>query len=497
MLAEEYYRPLLHFTPAFGWLNDPNGLVYKDGEYHLFYQYYPCDSVWGPMHWGHAVSHNLLSWTHLPIALAPDELGMCFSGTAAVDRGDKSGLFGGKDGLLAYYTIAAEKMPEDVDFPQSQGLAYSSDNGRHWTKYRGNPVLPNPGLQDFRDPKVFWHEPTQRWIMVVTLGQQVGIYRSTDAKQWQFSSSFGYEQGAHDERAWECPDLFEIKIDGQSESRWILIVGVQRQAYAGGSGTQYFVGQFDGKHFVNENSPETVLWLDYGRDFYATQTWADIPQADGRRIALSWMSCWPYANHIPTQSWRSTMSMPHELVLKQTADGLRLHHAFIRELQTAYSNSHQFSDRHYMVEATAQSTAETALFEIEWTNALRLKLHMTLAADSTVVLTPLQGVRFELSALNDALKLRCLRQGASGDEAYDQHFPHDYSLALGANRSIDLDLLLDRCSVELLLDHGRYSVTNLAFPEQGPEQTLSLHMTAGSMVANAEWHELHQPAQHD
>ena len=191
MLAEKYYRPLLHFSPAFGWLNDPNGLVYKNGEYHLFYQYYPGDSVWGPMHWGHAVSHDLLNWTHLPIALAPDALGMCFSGTALVDKGDKSGLFGGKDGLLAYYTIAAEKLPDDADFPQSQGMAYSADNGRHWTKYNGNPVIRNPGLQDFRDPKVFWYEPAGHWVMVVTQGQQIGIYRSNDAINWQFSSSFG------------------------------------------------------------------------------------------------------------------------------------------------------------------------------------------------------------------------------------------------------------------------------------------------------------------
>lgn len=480
MLAEKHYRPLFHFAPAFGWLNDPNGLVYKDGEYHLFYQYYPGDSVWGPMHWGHAVSTDLLSWTHLPIALAPDELGMCFSGTAAVDKGDKSGLFGGKDGLLAYYTIAAEKLPEDVDFPQSQGLAYSADNGRHWTKYSGNPVIPNPGLQDFRDPKVFWHEPSQHWIMVVTLGQKVGIYRSVDAKNWQFSSSFGEGHGAHDERAWECPDLFEIKVEGQSESRWILIVGVQREAYIAGSGTQYFVGRFDGEHFSNDNTPETVLWLDYGRDFYATQTWADIPQADGRRLALGWMSCWPYANHLPTQSWRSAMSIPHELTLKPTDDGLRIHHAFIRELKNTLADNHQLYGM--------SCAAPASLFDIEWTEALQIKLAVSLEDNSSLMLSPMQGTQLILTAQNNELVLQCLRQGAYGNEAYDQGFPHDYVIRLGVNRKLTLELLLDRCSVELLVDEGRYSITNLAFPEQGPEHTLRAELTTGAVVADAEWH---------
>lgn len=487
MLAEKYYRPLLHFTPAFGWLNDPNGLVYKDGEYHLFYQYHPCDSVWGPMHWGHAVSTNLLSWTHLPIALAPDALGMCFSGTATVDRADKSGLFHGNDGLLAYYTIAAEKRPDDVDFPQSQGLAYSHDNGRHWHKYTGNPVIANPGLQDFRDPKVFWHAPSQGWIMVVTTGQQVSIYRSTDAKSWQFSSSFGDGHGAHDERAWECPDLFEIKIEGSAESRWILIVGVQREAYAGGSGTQYFVGQFDGERFTNDHSPETVLWLDHGRDYYATQTWADIPQQDGRRIALAWMSCWPYANHTPTQSWRSAMSMPQELTLKLTDEGLRLHHTFIRELDSAHISTVSLAD---------QINAPSALLlQKEWVDAVRLTFDVTLHDGSELSLIPLLGLELTIAANEGQLVLRCQRFGVCGDDAYAQHFPHDYTLALGVNRTISVDLLLDRSSIELLLDHGRYAMTNLVFPEQGPNHQFRAEVLCGvATVKNALWHTLALPS---
>lgn len=484
MLAEKYYRPLLHFSPAFGWLNDPNGLVYKNGEYHLFYQYYPGDSVWGPMHWGHAVSHDLLNWTHLPIALAPDALGMCFSGTALVDKGDKSGLFGGKDGLLAYYTIAAEKLPDDADFPQSQGMAYSADNGRHWTKYNGNPVIRNPGLQDFRDPKVFWYEPAGHWVMVVTQGQQIGIYRSNDAINWQFSSSFGEGQGAHDERAWECPDLFEIKIEGQEESRWILIVGVQRQAYTPGSGTQYFIGQFDGERFLNDNDPATVLWLDHGRDFYATQSWADIPESDGRRLAISWMSCWPYANHLPTQSWRSAMSIPHELTLRLTSDGLRLHHAFVRELSAKYQHSQS--------EEAKTAIAGSELFQCKWQDALRLKLAITLEENSCLQLTPMPGIQLFITTSAGQLDLQCVRHGKSEDETYNQHFPHDYHLSLGSNRRINLDLLLDRSSVELLVDNGRYSVTNLAFPETAPMHICRALVTAGKANADVEWHQFSQ-----
>ena len=470
MLAEKYYRPLVHFTPPFGWLNDPNGLVYKDGEYHLFYQYHPTDSVWGPMHWGHAVSRDLLSWTHLPIALAPVALGVCFSGTAMVDKGDKSGLFDGNDGLLAYYTITAD----NALFNQSQGLAYSSDNGRHWTKYAGNPVIANPGFEDFRDPKVFWHEQTQAWIMLTTVGQQIAIYRSMDAKTWLFSSFFGEEHGAHDERAWECPDLFEISVEGSKQTRWVLIVGVQRGAYSGGSGTQYFVGQFDGEQFTNENTPETVLWLDYGRDFYATQTWSDIPTTDGRRIGISWMSNWLYANQVPTQSWRSAMTIPQELTLKDTPDGFRLCHAFIRELEALCL--HQ--------EAAADKTQATpgAVFSFNWSDAHRLQFSLALKDNSSLVLQPMNELEFTFTVQKGQLTLRCQRHGQIGVAEFDEHFPHDFTVALGANRSLNADLLLDRSSAELLLDGGRYAITNLVFPKEGPVQHSAASLRSGEVI---------------
>lgn len=470
MLAEKYYRPLVHFTPPYGWLNDPNGLVYKDGEYHLCYQYHPHDSVWGPMHWGHAVSRDLLSWTHLPIALAPDTQGVCFSGTALVDKGDKSKLFDGQDGLLAYYTITADNAP----FNQSQGLAYSSDNGRHWTKYAGNPVIANPGFEDFRDPKVFWHEKSKAWIMLATAGQQIVIYRSSDAKNWQFSSFFGEEHGAHDERAWECPDLFEISISGSKETRWVLIIGVQRGAYAGGSGTQYFVGHFDGERFINENTPDTALWLDYGRDFYATQTWSDIPAADGRRIEISWMSNWLYANQVPTQSWRSSMTMPQELTLKATPDGLRLCHAFIRELEGLCQNPVSAADK--------VQTSASQVFDFDWSQAHRLQFSLELKDNSSLVLQPFKELLLTFSVHKGQLTLRCQRYGQIAVTEFDEHFPHDFTVALGNNRSISVDMVLDRSSAELLLDGGRYAITNLVFPKEGPEQKCVASLRSGEAI---------------
>jgi len=489
MLAEKYYRPVIHFAPPFGWLNDPNGLVYKDGEFHLFYQYHPQSSVWGPMHWGHAVSQDLLCWTHQPIALSPDEQGMCFSGTATVDTDDKSGLFNGESGLLAYYTIAAEPPAPGADPSQAQGLAYSSDNGRSWTKYPGNPVLDEPEISDFRDPKVFWYQPGKYWVMVVTLGQKVGIYRSDDAKNWQRMSEFGEGHGAHDERAWECPDLFEINVEGSEESRWILIVGVQREAYTPGSGTQYFIGHFDGERFVNDNSQDTVLWLDYGRDFYATQTWADLPASDGRRLAISWMSCWPYANQVPTHSWRSAMSAPRELFLKETPDGLRLHHAFVRELKLAQRNSKRLA-------SLPVRFAPQLVLNSRWQGACRLSLALELEDGASVRLTPFTDAWFELTCKDGRLTVISARDGTIGVPEFDEHYPHQFDIALGGNRLLTLDLLLDRSSTELLIDNGRYAITNLVFPATGPQHPLQVELTSGNAtVHDCQWHQLALPNQ--
>jgi fructan beta-fructosidase len=306
--STELYRPQFHFSPETGWMNDPNGLVYYEGEYHLFYQYTPSEnSIPGSKYWGHAVSNDLVYWEHLPVALSPDSLGDIFSGSAVVDWQNTSGLQTGDESVLvAIFTHSGNGL-------QQQSIAYSNDRGRTWIKYSQNPVIPNPGLKDFRDPKVFWHSGTARWIMVLAAGDKVMLYTSPNLIDWRFSSQFGELEGAHG-GVWECPDLFPLKVDGDPRAElWVLLVSVGRGAPNGGSGTQYFVGSFDGKTFTNHHPATTVNWIDYGVDNYAGVTFSDIPEQDGRRILVGWMNNWCYADKIPTNPWRSAMTLPRVL----------------------------------------------------------------------------------------------------------------------------------------------------------------------------------------
>ena len=303
-MPHEIRRPLFHFTPPAHWINDPNGLVYHDGEYHLFYQYYPEGLVWGPMHWGHAVSRDLIAWEHLPIALYPDELGMIFSGSAVIDTDNTAGF--GAGAMIAIFT-------HNDRLGQMQSIAYSTDKGRTWTKYAGNPVIPLiEGKPDIRDPKVIWHAPSQRWVMVLAVMTEVWFYTSLDLKQWTKSGVFGEGYGSHG-GIWETPDLFEMQVEGEETRVWVLTIGVQSGAPAGGSGTQYFIGSFDGSTFYCADTPETVRWADYGSDFYAAQSWSPPPGA--RRTWLAWMSNWAYAREFPATDWRGSMSLPREMLL--------------------------------------------------------------------------------------------------------------------------------------------------------------------------------------
>lgn len=334
--AESYrepWRPQFHFTPATNWMNDPNGMVFYEGEYHLFYQFNPFGDKWGHMSWGHAVSKDLVRWEHLPIALYEENDIMVFSGSAVVDWKNTSG-FGtsGKPPLVAIYTGHYTKKPL-----QNQQIAYSNDRGRTWTKYSGNPVL-DLGEKDFRDPKVMWDEPTKRWVMVVSLPVQrkVRFYSSPNLKDWTYLSDFG--PAGSTIGIWECPDLLPLAVENKrGQQKWALIVNVGSGAPAGGSGCQYFIGEFDGKQFALDPSfpggKDAALWADWGRDFYAAVSWSDIPKRDGRRLWLGWMSNWEYANAVPTSPWRSAMSIPRELTLRETADGLRLIQAPARELR--------------------------------------------------------------------------------------------------------------------------------------------------------------------
>lgn len=305
----EPYRPAYHFSPYYGWTNDPNGMVYQDGKYHLFYQHNPYGSMWANMHWGHAVSEDLVHWQHLPAALAPDDLGSIFSGSAVVDADNTAGL--GKGALIAIFTSSGKR--------QTQSLAYSMDGGRTFTKYAGNPVLTDADMIDFRDPKVFWHEDSKRWVMSLATSQTISFYNSADLKTWMKQSEFGEGVGAHG-GVWECPDLFPLQTpDGKT--KWVLLVSINPGGPNGGSATQYFIGDFDGKTFKADALPYP-LWLDYGRDNYAGVTWNNAPH--GRRVFIGWMSNWDYANQVPTVHFRNAMTLPRELFLQNSGGHLVL-----------------------------------------------------------------------------------------------------------------------------------------------------------------------------
>lgn len=329
--SPEYYRearrPQFHFTSELHWINDPNGLVYYDGEYHLFYQHHPFRNYWGHMSWGHAVSRDLVHWKHLPVAIYDDNDVMAFSGCAVVDWKNTSG-FGTEDPpLVAIYTGHRPGL-------QVQNLAFSNDRGRTWTKYEGNPVL-DIGNADFRDPKVFWHEPTGRWVMVVSLAveKRLQFYGSKDLKTWEHLSDFG-PAGAPNKPNWECPDLFELPVENRpGETRWVLEVDMGGESVAGGSGGEYFVGHFDGTTFTPDGPTDVANWVDYGRDFYAPVSWSDVPDEDGRRIWIGWMNNWQTAM-LPTHPWRGAMSVPRTLSLRHGEDGYRLIQRPVRELQS-------------------------------------------------------------------------------------------------------------------------------------------------------------------
>ena len=297
----EKYRPAYHHTPKWGWMNDPNGMFYKDGVWHLYYQWNPYGSQWENMTWGHSTSRDLVHWEQQNTAIEPDALGSIFSGSAVVDKDNTAGF--GAGAIVAMYTSAGRH--------QTQSIAYSTDGGRTFTKYAGNPVITYPA-PDFRDPKVFWHEGTKRWIVVLAVGQEVQFYSSTNLKEWTYESSFGHGYGNH-EGVWECPDMLEF--DG---SKWVLLLNINPGGPYGGSATQYFTGTFDGHRFVCDSKPSTTKWMDYGKDHYATVTFSNAP--DGRRVALAWMSNWQYAGVVPTLQFRSANSVPRDLGLFTSGD---------------------------------------------------------------------------------------------------------------------------------------------------------------------------------
>ncbi len=479
----EPHRPRFHFTPPSMWMNDPNGLVYFDGEYHLFYQHYPEDSVWGPMHWGHAVSQDLVHWEHLPIALQPDELGYIFSGSAVVDWDNTSGFGAGdQPPLVAIFTYHdPSRRARKTNDHETQGIAYSNDRGRTWTKYDGNPVLQNLAAeQDFRDPSVFWHEATGRWVMVLAVSDHVELWASPDLKAWSQLSTFGQGVGAQG-GTWECPDLFPLRVEGSGATKWVLIQNLNPGGPQGGSGTQYFVGDFDGKTFTLDPRFEQTLrsepavWLDWGRDNYAGVTWSDIPASDGRRIFIGWMSNWDYGEQVPTAPWRSAMTVPRTLRLLETDAGYRLLTEPVAELEVLRRESASLAGRRVAgeVDIGAGLGFSPSVSDVE------LEFERSDASAFGVVLANAAGERYRIG-YDASRNVFISDRTRAGDNEFSDKFAarrHEAPRQSNAGR-LRMRLLLDVASVELFADGGATVLTDIFFPSSTFD-SISLYAEGG------------------
>lgn len=461
----EQYRPQFHFSPPAHWMNDPNGLVYYAGEYHLFYQYYPDSTVWGPMHWGHAVSKDLFHWQHLPVALYPDQNGYIFSGSVVVDKKNTSRLGTRQNpamiAVFTYHDPQKEKMGRK-DY-QSQGLAYSLDKGRTWIKYKNNPVLNNPGVKDFRDPKVSWYENEQKWIMSLAVGDHIRFYSSKNLLNWQFESDFGKGIGAHG-GVWECPDLFPLKVHGSKEEKWVLLVSINPGGVYGGSGTQYFTGDFDGKTFTLDKNQQEMksskgVWIDYGKDNYAGVSWTDAPVPDGKRLFLGWMSNWEYGQKVPSLKWRSAMTVPRLLGLIKTPQGLRLHTSPV-DLQPITSKTLnippvKIKDTLYI---SRQLNLKDSLFSLQL-----LLDSVQVGTDFTLELSNNKGQKLLIGYESGGNRYFIDRRNA-GSYTFSSQFPGiHYGPKTGPAKLFNIRVLLDVSSVELFADGGKLAMTDLYF----------------------------------
>ena len=458
----EKYRPQFHFSPEYGWMNDPNGMVYLDGEYHLFYQYNPYGSMWGNMSWGHAVSTDLTSWTYLPVALSPDSLGAIFSGSAVIDKDNTAGF--GKDAMIAIFTSAGKV--------QAQSIAYSTDKGRTFTKYAQNPVLPNPGITDFRDPKVSWNELSGQWVMALATKQTVTFFGSHNLKNWTKLSEFGEGIGSH-AAVWECPDLFPMTY--QNKTKWVLLVSLNPGGPNGGSATQYFIGDFDGKTFTPDALPYP-LWLDYGRDNYAGVTFNNIPQTDGRRIFMGWMSNWDYANQVPTKYFRSANTVPRELKLASNGNHLILISYPVKEI-----NALKNKEKNLIDDVTVK--AEYRIEKLLSVNEGTYEIEFTLQPENTDIfgfsLENTKNEKIEVK-FDKAAKQIILDRRTSGLSAFKDNFASEMKAPLTAGKEYRIRLLVDKASVELFVNEGETVMTSIFFPTENMN-TLRLFTAKGEM----------------
>ena len=420
----EKYRPVYHHTPAWGWMNDPNGMFYKDGVWHLYFQYNPYGSQWENMTWGHSTSTDLIHWTFQGAPIEADAWGTIFSGSAVVDHNNTAGF--GKGAVVAMYTSAGEN--------QTQSIAYSNDNGQTFTKYDGNPVLTS-NTPDYRDPHVFWNEDIKRWNMIMAEGQHMDIYSSADLKEWKLESQFGAEDGNHG-GVWECPDLMKMKVRGTDQYKWMLLCNINPGGPFGGSATQYFVGQFDGHKFTCESAPEVTKWMDYGKDHYATVTFDNAP--DGRHVAMAWMSNWQYANQVPTMQYRSANSVPRDLDL------------------------YEYQGQTYCGVTPSPELAAARPKKATKTLTEACEMVVTLKGNATITLANDKGEQVVMT-YDEKSRTFAMDRTKSGQKEFSDDFAA-LTVAPVHGKMSQLRLFIDRSSIEAFDADGKMAMTNLVFP---------------------------------
>ena len=419
----EKHRPIYHQTPKWGWMNDPNGMFYKDGVWHLYFQYNPYGSKWENMSWGHSTSTDLVNWKHEPLALFGDGLGTIFSGSCVIDKNNTAGY--GDSTVVAFYTSAGPS--------QTQSMAYSTDGGKTFTKYENNPIITSPS-RDFRDPHVFWNEEAGFWNMILAAGQEMQIFSSSNLKDWKYESSFGEGYGNHG-GVWECPDLMKMKVAGTDKEKWMLICNINPGGPFGGSATQYFIGEFDGHKFTCEDEPSETKWMDYGKDHYATVTFSNAPE--GRNVAIAWMSNWQYANQVPTKQYRSANSIARDLGLFEYNGETYCSVRPAKEMDAVRG---------------ARLSAPTEACEIV----------VTLKGDAQITLRNAKGERVVMT-YDDEEETFDMDRRRSGNVSFSDAFPvATSSPTYGKVRQ--LRIFVDRCSVEAFDGDGKMCMTNLVFP---------------------------------
>ena len=417
----EKFRSIYHHTPLYGWMNDPNGMFYKDGVWHLYYQYNPYGSQWENMTWAHSTSTDLIHWKNHGEVIQPDALGTIFSGSSVVDKENTAGF--GKDAVVAFYTSAGAA--------QTQSIAYSTDNGETFKKYVNNPILTSD-VPDFRDPNVFWNEEVKQWNLILAAGQQMNIYSSKNLKDWKYESSFGEGYGNHG-GVWECPDLLKMG------DKWVLICNINPGGPFGGSATQYFVGSFDGHKFTCESKPEVTKWMDYGKDHYATVSFSNAP--DSRIVVLPWMSNWQYANQVPTQQFRSANGLPRDLGL------------------------YSYNGEDYV--SVKPSPEVFAAFEKKPSGRLQSAAYIevtNIKSNASIVLSNDKGERVTMvyDGKNATFSMDRTESGVT-----DFHSDFKAKTVAPTNGVIkSMQIFIDRCSIEAFDTEGKVAMTNLVFPSK-------------------------------